>query len=205
MTPPSDGANSGATPMTSMSRDISREASAPTNRSRMIAIATTVADALKKPWTVRSAISGTMAGAIAHSSDVMTCRTTPISTGLRRPNRSDSGPMTSCPTAPPMSIAVIVSCAAVADVFRSRATSGSDGRYMSVDTAGRAHISPSISTYLAFGRNCAVAAGSTAGPTPGGTTAATGSWLVAAEGVVVRKLIGPILPQKTNRFDPSGV
>ena len=73
MTPPSDGANSGATPMTSMSRDISREASAPTNRSRMIAMATTVADALKKPCMVRSAMSGTMAGAIAHSSDVTTC------------------------------------------------------------------------------------------------------------------------------------
>ena len=204
MTPPNDGANSGATPITSMSRDISREASAPTNRSRMIAMATTVADALKNPCTLRSAMSGTIAGAIAHSSDVRTCSTTPISTGLRRPNRSDSGPITSWPTAPPMSIAVMVSCAAVADVFRSRATSGSDGRYMSVETAGRAHISPSISTYLAFGRNCGAAAASGPCVVPGGTTLAAGAWPVGAEGRV-RTLIERILPQKTNRFDSRRV
>ena len=75
---------------------------------------------------------------------------------------------------------------------------------MSVETAGRAHISPSSSTYLAFGRYCGAGAASTAGTDPGGTTPAAGAWPVGAE-VVVRELIGPILPQKTNRFDPSGV
>lgn len=128
MTPPTEGANSGATPITSMSRDMRREASAPTKRSRITAIATTLADALKNPCMVRSAMSGTIAGATAHRIDVTTCSDTPTSTGLRRPNRSDSGPITSWPTAPPMSIAVMVSWAAVAEVFRSRATSGSDGR-----------------------------------------------------------------------------
>ena len=128
MKPPTDGANSGATPMTSMSRDMSCEASDPTNRSRMSAIATTVADALKKPCSARRPMSASMFGAIAHSRDVSTCSVSPTSTGRRRPNRSDSGPMTSWPTAPPMSVEVIVSWTAVAVVPMSRATSGSDGR-----------------------------------------------------------------------------
>ncbi|GEK22624.1 hypothetical protein CXY01_31440 [Cellulomonas xylanilytica] len=98
----------------------------------------------------------------------------------------------------------MVSCAAVADVFRSRATSGSDGRYMSVEMAGRAHISPSISTYLAFGRNCGAAAAPVPGDVTGGTAAATGAGAVWAE-VVVRKLIPTILPRRTNRFDPRAV
>ena len=123
-----DGANSGATPMTSMSRDSSREAVDPTKRSRMTAIATTLAEALKKPWAVRRAMSRPIVGATMHSSDVTTCAATPTSTGRRRPNRSDVGPITSCPAAAPMSMPVIVSCAAVAVVPRSWATSGSDGR-----------------------------------------------------------------------------
>ena len=123
---------------------------------------------------------------------------------MRRPNRSESGPMTSWPTAPPMSIAVIVSCAAVADVFRSRATSGSDGRYMSVETAGRAHISPSIRTYLAFGRNCAAAAASR--PADAGGHDARGRRVAGrGGGEVVRELIDSILPQITNRFDPRAL
>src|SRR6476659_2387814 len=88
-----------------------------------------------------------------------------------------------------MSIAVMVSCAAVADVCRSRATSGRDGRYMSVEMAGSAHISPSISTYLALGRNWGAGAASVAVTTPGGTTPAAGARPVGA-GVVVRDVIG---------------
>ncbi len=147
MNPPIDGANNGEAPMTSIRRDISLAASAPMNRSRITAVAITVAEALKNPCAARSPMSIPIAGPTAHSTDMTTCSATPTSTGLRRPNRSDTGPMTSCPTAPPNIIAVIVSCAAVAEVCRSRATSGSDGRYMSVEKAGSAAMNPSIRTY----------------------------------------------------------
>ena len=78
--------------------------------------------------TTLSLIAGATALAATHSSDATMCTTRPIITGARRPNRSDSGPMTNCPIAPPMSVAVIVSWALPSLVPRSRATSGSDGR-----------------------------------------------------------------------------
>ncbi|CPU63582.1 Uncharacterised protein [Mycobacteroides abscessus] len=85
MNDPMEGARSGASPMTSMSRDRTRAASDPVNRSRMAAIATTDADALKNPWSTRRPTRMPMLGANAHRIDVTTCSESPTSTGRRRP------------------------------------------------------------------------------------------------------------------------
>src|SRR5690625_4898120 len=72
----------------------------------------------------------------------------PTNTGARRPNRSDIGPMNSCPTAPPMRVPAIVNCTCDIPVPSSVATSGSEGRYMSVVRAPRAAIEPRSRTHL---------------------------------------------------------
>ena len=56
-TPPRDGARIGASPITSMSRDISFATAWPENRSRTIAIATTEIAAPAKPWRTRTPAS----------------------------------------------------------------------------------------------------------------------------------------------------
>jgi hypothetical protein len=114
--------------MTSMSRDSSRAASEPTNRSRMTAIATTEEAALKKPWATRSPMRAPMLGANMHRIEVIRCPASPTSTGSRRPNRSERGPMTSWPTAPPMSMPERVSWAAAGLAPNSAPTVGSAGR-----------------------------------------------------------------------------
>src|SRR5918997_3467783 len=87
-----------------------------------------------------------MGGANAHSPEVTTCSASPHGSGARRPNRSESGPITSCPTPPPSSMAETESWAKAAVEPSSRATSGSDGRYMSTVNAGSAASAPSMST-----------------------------------------------------------
>ncbi|MCW2729941.1 MAG: hypothetical protein JWR13_757 [Mycobacterium sp.] len=56
----------------------------------------------------------------------------PTTRGIIRPNRSDSGPKTSCPNAIPMRNAVSVNCTDVAVVSRSVVISGKAERYRSV-------------------------------------------------------------------------
>ena len=79
------GASSGATPITSMSREMIADAVAPVYRSRMTAIAVVIAAALPTPWITRRARSGTMPAAKMHSTEVMTWMRTPTITGRRRP------------------------------------------------------------------------------------------------------------------------
>jgi hypothetical protein len=64
-----------------------------------------------RPWTNRAAMSVSMVGLSAHSAEVAMYALTPTSSGRRRPNRSDSGPATSCPRASPSRHAVMVSWA----------------------------------------------------------------------------------------------
>ena len=54
--------------------------------------------------------------------------TTPMSSGIRRPNRSDSGPATSWPSASPIRQAVMVSCAIDVAASSSSVSAGSSGR-----------------------------------------------------------------------------
>ena len=145
---PTVGASSGATPTTSISRDSSWAAAEPTNRSRITASATTAAAALKNPCSTRSPVSVSMFGVTEHSSEMATCREMPMTSGSRRPNRSENGPMTSCPMPAPTSVPDNVSWTAAWLVWRSASTVGSDGRYMSVVRAGSAARAPSMRMYL---------------------------------------------------------
>src|SRR5665648_995184 len=79
MTPPTVGANRGATPMMSMRRDSTRAAVEPAKRSRTTAIATTVAAALPTPCSTRNPTSGRMPGATAHSTEATMWTAIPIS------------------------------------------------------------------------------------------------------------------------------
>ena len=79
--PPTVGASIGATPMTSMSRDSTADASAPVSLSRMTAMAVTPAAALPTPWRIRSTISGTTSITVMHSSDARMCTPRPTKTG----------------------------------------------------------------------------------------------------------------------------
>jgi hypothetical protein len=162
MRPPTVGANSGATPMTSMRREITRAAGPPVSRSRMTAIAVMPAAALPTPWTKRSAMSMPIVGASMHSSDATTCRAMPTSAGRRRPKRSDIGPTRSCPRAAPSSTPEMVSATAASEVPSSAATVGSDGRYMSTVTAPRAAMAPRRPTKA--GRNARSGAGNDPAP-----------------------------------------
>src|SRR5215470_3375687 len=56
----------------------------------------------------------------------------------RRPYRSESCPMTSCPVAKPIRNAVIVSWIDEVDACRSRAIAGNADRYMSIENGATA-------------------------------------------------------------------
>src|SRR5690554_2918415 len=113
------------------------------------------------------------------------CTPMPIIAGTRRPYRSDSGPITNCPNAPPIRVAVIVNCTAASPALRSRPTSGSEGRYMSVVNAPRAIIRPSSKTNLTV-HILLRAVGSGTGRRPGRPDDDAGPWGRAAGGVVGR-------------------
>ena len=74
------------------------------------------------------------------------CSAIPASSGARRPNASDSGPMTSWPSARPASVPVSVSCTAAAVVAKSSVIAGSAGRYMSMVNGPIAMSEPSSTT-----------------------------------------------------------
>jgi len=65
---------------------------------------------------------------------------------MRRPKRSDSGPITSCPRPSPSRVPVSVNCTVAEDVSRSVLIVGSAGRYMSMVNGPSAMSAPSTST-----------------------------------------------------------
>ena len=77
------------------------------------------------------------------ASDARMCTPVPTMRGSRRPTMSDSGPMTSWPSARPTNVPASVSCTADDGVFRSSAMAGSAGRYMSMVSGPRAMSAPS--------------------------------------------------------------
>ena len=140
---PSDGARTGATPRTSISRDITVAAAVPENKSPMTAIATTVVAAAPMPCSPRATPSTVMSGASMHSTDASMCSTIPAINGRRRPSESDSGPTTSWPSANPARVPVSVSCATDDDTLSSSAMLGRAGRYMSIVSGPSATREPS--------------------------------------------------------------
>ncbi len=140
------GARIGASPITSISRDMIRATATPSNRSRTIAIAVTEIAAPAKPCTTRTVASIATVGASAHSSEAPACAQIPMTSGRRRPKASDSGPMTSWPTERPSSMPVSVSCTAESPAWRSSAIRGNAGRYMSIVSGPSAISAPSTST-----------------------------------------------------------
>ena len=139
---PSDGATTGATPSTSISRDSTVAATDSANRSPTTAMATTIAAAAPMPCSPRATPSTAMFGANRHSSDASMCSTMPAISGLRRPSESDSGPTISWPSANPARVPVSVSCATDEDTDRSSAIFGSAGRYMSMVSGPSATKAP---------------------------------------------------------------
>ena len=58
---------------------------------------------------------------------------TPISRGIRRPNRSDRGPAITWPMARPSRQAVMVSCAVDVELRSSAVSAGRTGKYRSME------------------------------------------------------------------------
>ena len=84
------------------------------------------------PCSTRSTSSTSTEGASAQPIEASRHSMMPISSGPRRPRRSERGPATICPLAVPRKNAVIVSCIREAVVPSCSATSGKAGMYMSV-------------------------------------------------------------------------
>ena len=146
--PPMTGAITGARPLTSISSDMNRAMASPENRSRATAVATTKPAATPKAWTSRSPASAYADGASAQSSENAMYTVRPMSSGLRRPNESDSGPTNSWPSARPTMNVVNDSWTCDALAPSSPAMPGNAGRYMSTDSGPSAHSAPSSPTSL---------------------------------------------------------
>ncbi len=144
--PPTSGANTGATPVTIISRANIRAAIAPSKRSRTTARAITTPTPPARPWTTRRAISVPIDGASAHAAEATVYPTRPASSGRRRPSESLTGPAISCPTAIPSMHPVRVSWPVEALAPRSRVSEGRPGRYMSIDSGPNADSAPRIRT-----------------------------------------------------------
>jgi hypothetical protein len=87
-----------------------------------------------------------MLGAAAASTEATAWTSRPVTRGRLRPNASESGPITSWPNARPPSIPVSVSWVAESEAFRSAASAGNAGRYMSMVIGPSAMSAPSTST-----------------------------------------------------------
>ena len=137
------GARIGAIPLTEATAEKNAAAAFPVNKSAMTARPMTMPAAPAAPWISRRTISSVIDVVIAHSAETTTKTATPTSNGRRRPSRSDSGPVITCPTASPTMHADNVSCAAEDVEFSSPGSSGSAGRYMSRHSGPNADSAPS--------------------------------------------------------------
>ena len=93
-----------------------------------MAMTTTATAAPARPCRVRVTVSRPIDGATAQSSDITPWAASPISSGRRRPNASDSGPMISWPKPRPSSRPVMVSWAWESVAPISALSWGSAGR-----------------------------------------------------------------------------
>src|ERR1700732_461167 len=128
---PSDGATTGATPSTSISRDSTVAAAESANRSPTTAIATTIAADAPVPCNTLPMPRTVIFGASRHTTDASMCSTIPTISGLRRPSESDSGPTISWPNASPASVPVRVNCVTDDVTDSSSVIRGNAGKYRS--------------------------------------------------------------------------
>lgn len=174
--PPMSGAMIGATPDISIRVEKNRAISTPSYRSRTTARAMTMPAAPARPWSSRKPMSSWTEGAIAQIAVAPTYTIMPISSGLRRPQRSLIGPTTSWPNAIPAMHAVRVSWTVAAGAVRESATAGSAGRYMSMESGGSAVSPPRTRVTSRPTRRAAATAWCATGATgPVGAGAVTGS------------------------------
>jgi len=136
--PPTSGAITGATPPMIIITPNSFAAVLPDARSEMMALASTTPAAPAKPWTKRAPMRNSMLGASAAAMPATKQTAEPTMSGRRRPQLSDSGPITSWPSASPIRNVVRVSWMLLADVPSSVAIAGNPGRYISVARGGMA-------------------------------------------------------------------
>ena len=88
------GAMAGATPTTNIIRASALPTRTPSNRSRMIAVDSTMPAAAVKPWTNRSPVSMPTEPANTMPSEATTYTLSATSSGSRRPSASDTDPIT---------------------------------------------------------------------------------------------------------------
>ena len=140
-----------------MNSENSRAAATPLVRSAATARPIAMPAPPVAPWTNRQPVRPGAEVASAHSTEA-SAHTTVVPTSSRcRPQASDSGPATSCPTTSPITSAVRVSCTPAADVPRSVARCGNAGRYRSIDSGPKA-ANPASSTVTSASRRCATGA-----------------------------------------------
>lgn len=101
---------------------------APRPTSTTTALLRTIPAAPAKPCATRPSTRIQMDGASAHTTAAIAVPTEPRMSSVRRPTRSESGPITSCPTASETMNAVRVSWAVEAVISNSSTISGSAGR-----------------------------------------------------------------------------
>ncbi len=126
-TPPTSGATTGPTELTTASVAKRRLRSAPVEASPTMARAETAAAAPPRPCTTRARISVVASGEIAQTMLARVKRAVPARRMRRRPAPSLIGPMTSCPTANATRKAVNVSCTDAVEASRSAAMAGRPG------------------------------------------------------------------------------
>ena len=142
MAPPIVGARTGATPITSTSRDIMMAAAWPSLRSRTTARAITMPAEAPNAAVARKIASNVRLGASAQPMVLTVNTRKPTISGMRRPKRSDRVPWVICPTARPANQVAKVSCAVPGAVPKEASTAGKAGRYMSVAAGPTAMNSP---------------------------------------------------------------
>ena len=140
--PPITGAIMGANPLTIMSTEKNRVSSEPSQTSRAIAREITIPLAPAKPAKKRKKRKRYIFCASTQPSVAPTKTSIPIRRGLRRPKRSLNGPARICPSAMPSVVIVSVICTNDVGTEKASCTSGSAGRYISVESGAIAVITP---------------------------------------------------------------
>ena len=105
-----------------------RAAAVPVTTSVITARPMTIPPAPAKPCTRRATTSTARVGAIAQTTPATTQTAALATSGVRRPKRSESGPITSWPNASPTRNEVRVSCTPLASAPSASPIAGKPGR-----------------------------------------------------------------------------
>ena len=136
--PPKSGASTGANPLIIIMMPMSLAVASPFVVSATMERASTAPTEPLKPIRKRAAMNTSMVGEKAHSAVAAKHTAEPISSGVRRPVLSESGPIISCPSAMPIMKALRVMEAAASVVCSSSAMVGSEAIYMSMPSGAMA-------------------------------------------------------------------